>query len=185
MRLGRDGAVDDLVQMRPPVVLLKQPDDFRVGDEAHLDRLGKAVGKVPLRQRAQHVAVDEHRPGLVERADDVLDAGKVDGHLAAHRRVDLRQRGGGDAHKVDAAHVAGRHEPRQVAHDAAAQPDHQVLSCKAVLQQRRAQLLIHRERLCALAHVHRANETLRALRQQLLRVSRGHAVVGHDHHPAA
>jgi hypothetical protein len=49
-----------------------------------------------------------------------LPAGQVDGRLAAHRAVDLREQRGRYLHQGDAAHVQRRRETSEIAHDAAA-----------------------------------------------------------------
>ena len=53
-------------------------------------------------------------------ADHVLAARRVDGGLAADRRIHLGQNRGRDLHKIDAALIDGRRETRQVADHAAA-----------------------------------------------------------------
>ncbi len=86
-----------------------------------LRHLRPARAELARRQRGERRRVGEHEPGLVERADQVLAVRRVDAGLAADAAVHLGQQGGRALHEVQAAQHAGRAEPREVAHDAAAE----------------------------------------------------------------
>ena len=76
--------------------------------------------------------VADHESRLVERADQVLAAGMVDAGLAADGRIDLREQRGRHLHERDAALVAGRREPGQIAHHPAAEREHRAVATEAV-----------------------------------------------------
>ena len=97
-----------------------------VAGHGHFHALGQSLGCLPRGKRPEGVRVDEHGAGLVERAHRVLHAVQVDGGLAAHRGIHLRQQGGGDVVKINAAHVGGGGKARQIAHHAAAHGGHAV-----------------------------------------------------------
>ena len=59
----------------------------------------------------------------------------VDGRLAPHRRIHLRQQGRGHLHKRHTAHIAGGGEAGHVAHHAAAQGEQHGFSVTALCQQ--------------------------------------------------
>ncbi len=44
-----------------------------------------------VRKRFQAIKIDNHRSGLVKRANHVFAKGMVDGGLPAHGRINLRQ----------------------------------------------------------------------------------------------
>ncbi len=71
--------------------------------------------------------------------------------LAADRRVHLRQQRRRQLHEVDAALVAGRGEPRDVAHHAAAERQHRAVPVHARRDQRVEHPGHRRERLVFLA----------------------------------
>src|SRR3546814_5535820 len=61
------------------------------------------------------VGVDQHPPGLVEGADQVLAVPRVDPGLAADRTVDLRQQRRRDLHEVEAAERHRRRDSGEIA----------------------------------------------------------------------
>jgi hypothetical protein len=107
----------------------------RVGDGRVLDDLGQPRTQLTRGQRGQRGQVADHALGLLERADHVLSQRVVDGRLAAHRRVHLRQQRGRQLHERHAAHVAGGGEAGHVAHDAAAEREQHRLAVAALAQQ--------------------------------------------------
>ncbi len=76
----------------------------------------------------------------MEGADQVLALGRVDRGLAAHRGVDLGQKGGGDLDEIDAALVDRRREAREVADHPAAEGHDQVAAVELEIQQAAGQL---------------------------------------------
>ena len=100
------------------------------------DHLGQAGTEFARRQGAQGRQVAQHELRLIERADHVLAQRVVDGRLAAHGRIDLRQQRGRHLYERNTAHVAGRCETRHVAHHAAAKRKQHRLAVAAVLEQR-------------------------------------------------
>src|ERR1700752_4214362 len=71
----------------------------------------------------------------MERADHVLGARVVDRRLAAYRRVDLREQCRGQLNEVDAALIARRSEPYEIADDAAAERDEAAVAVEAGLDE--------------------------------------------------
>ena len=96
----------------------------RVGDDAVLDDLREAGAELPVGQRDDDVGIHEDEARLVEGADQVLGAGMVDRGLAADRGVHLGEDGRRELDEVEAAHVGGGHEPREVADGSAAERHH-------------------------------------------------------------
>ena len=56
----------------------------------------------------------------------------IDGGLAAHRRVHVRQQRGRNLYQIDAALIAGGNEARQIADDTAAQRQHDAIAPDAI-----------------------------------------------------
>ena len=111
-----------------------------VAQQAVLDAPRRSRRRISRsRQGRQHVEVGQHQPRLVEGADQVLAARRVDGGLAADRGVDLGQQRGRDLHEVDAALVDRRREAGEVADHPAAEGDDQVAAVQLQRQQRVAE----------------------------------------------
>ncbi len=100
-------------------------------EQAVLDDLGEAARELARGQRGQELGVHHDQVGLPDRADVVLALGQVNAGLAADRRVNHRQQGGGDVHQPDAALVGGGDEAGQVAHHAAPEGDDRVGAAQA------------------------------------------------------
>ena len=104
-----------------------QPGEERpIAEQAVFDHFGIAAHHFARRQAGQRVEVGQHQSGLMKGADQILAARRVDGGLAADRRIHLRQQGRRDLDEVDAALVDRRGEARQIADHAAAEGDHNV-----------------------------------------------------------
>ena len=110
-------------------------EELDVGDRPVLDDLGQPGAQLAQRQRAQRVQVADHALRLVERADHVLADRVVDGGLAAHRRIHLRQQRGRHLHERHAAHVARGGKAGHVADHPAAQREEHGLAVAAVAEQ--------------------------------------------------
>src|SRR3546814_3601360 len=65
-----------------------------VVDEAVFDDLGIARPQFARRQGSKRARIDEHQGRLMEGADQILSRRRVDGGLAAHRRIHLRRERG-------------------------------------------------------------------------------------------
>ncbi len=100
---------------------LQPGEERRIAQQAVLDDLGVAAAHLARRQAVEHVQVGQHQPRLVEGADQVLAARRIDRGLAADRGVDLGQQGGRDLHEVDAALVDRGREAGEIADHAAAE----------------------------------------------------------------
>ena len=125
-------------------VPLAPGEERGVADQAGLGDLGVSGAQFARRQRAQRAGVGQHHARLVERADQVLAALRVDPGLAADRGIHLRQQRGRDLHERQAAQGRRRGEPRQIADHAAAQRDDR----GAPLDPRLQQLVDDVERRC-------------------------------------
>ena len=90
-------------------------------EEAHLDRLGEAVGDFGGGQRAEPVEVGRHQPGPDEGADEVLALWQVDSNLAPDRAVDHSEEGGREHDQVYSAHVGPGDEATEVPYHPAAE----------------------------------------------------------------
>src|SRR5690606_2320442 len=102
-------------------ILLEPGKETGVCDRPMLYHFGEPCTKLPLRKACQRVGIYENEPRLVECPDEVLAPGVIDAGLAADGGVYLRKQRSRHLDESDAAHVAGRREPRDVAHYAAAQ----------------------------------------------------------------
>ena len=90
-------------------------EELGIVDEPVLHDLRKAGPYFTGIERRQRRRIADHAPRLVEGADEVLSAGKVDAGLAADRGVHLGEQSRRHLHKVDAALVGGGGESGDVA----------------------------------------------------------------------
>ncbi len=88
------------------------------------DDFGQAGGQFPRRQGGEHAGVGHDEARLVERADEVLAGGVVDGHFAADAGVNLGEEGCRHLDEGHTPHICGGDEPRKVPHHPAAEGDH-------------------------------------------------------------
>ena len=95
-------------------------------DAAVLDHFAHPVFNEMLRQRVQHLRINEHKFRLKESADQVLPLGKVHRHLAAHGRVHLGEKRSGDLYELYSPEIAGCGKSGQIADHSAAECDHKV-----------------------------------------------------------
>lgn len=102
------------------------------GHEGALGYLGKAVCPVLLEKGLEASDVRTHEDGLMEGADEVLAGLKVDPRLAANGRVDHRKQGRGHLDEVDAAHVGRGDEAGQIAHDATAARNDEIIASETI-----------------------------------------------------
>ena len=116
-------------------VALELGEVSRVQYDPVLDDLGEPGTELALGQRARHRRVDDHQPGLVEGADQVLGQGMVDRGLASDGGVDLGEHRGRELDDVDAAHIGRRREAGHVTHGAAAERQHRGGSVQTSRQQ--------------------------------------------------
>ncbi len=108
--------------------------EIDVAEQAVLDDFGITTADFARGQGRQNIEVAKHQTRLPESADQVLALLMVDRRLAADRRIDLGQDGCRDLDEVDTAHIDGAGKARQVADDAAAERDDDVLAVEAGLQ---------------------------------------------------
>ena len=149
--LDPDAFADDALDVLFVVGRGHHIEDFPVGDVAVLDDLGHAVGKGLIGQGGENRWVDEHETGLVECADEVFALGHIHAGLAADRGIDLREQGGRDLAQRDAAQEGRRREAGDVADDATAERDDEILARHAVREQVVIDALDGRETLVLLA----------------------------------
>ena len=72
-------------------VIFEPAHEIHVGNRPIFDDLGQASAEFALWQRIQRGKVTHHQLRLVERTNHVLAQRVVDGRLASHRRIHLRQ----------------------------------------------------------------------------------------------
>ena len=113
-------------------VLLEPFEERAIADQAVLDDLGQPGVQFARGQRLEHIGVGQHLTRLMKRTDHVLAARMIDGGLAAHGGIDLRQQRRRHLHEIDAALVAGRDEAGEVADHAAAERQHQRVASETV-----------------------------------------------------
>ena len=109
-------------------VRLEPGEEAGVAEQAVLRHLGVAGAEVAGRQRVEERGVGEHQPRLVEGADEVLALGRVDPGLAADRAVDLGEQRRRHLHEADAAAQDRGGEAGEVADDAAAEGEDEVVA---------------------------------------------------------
>ena len=144
-----------------------------------LGQLPQAAGPLTRRQRREGRCVADDCRRLPVRPDQVLPLGQVHSGLAADRRVDLGQEGGGDVHHRDPAVVHRGGEAGDVGHDPAADRHDAVGTTQAPLCPRRAQPFDGRNGLVPLSVADEEHPVLHA------GVHRdGHGLLGHDGHPS-
>ena len=171
-------SVNNLFNVILGVLALKQCKQLRVSDDAGLERLGQAVDDLTAGQGLERVKIDKHDLGLPECADDVLRLAQINRRLAADGGIHLRKHRRGAVDKVNAAHVAGRAEAAQIAHNAAADGHQQILAVHAERQHSLQNLTVDLQAFAALAPGDRVDGGIGALGRHGLRVLGGYAGVG-------
>ena len=116
-------------------------EEIRVVDQAIFDDFGIAGAGFAGRQAVERGGVDQDQRGLVEAADQIFARAGVDRGLAADRRIDLGQQGGGQLHEMAAALEDGGGKADEVANDPAAQRDDMVAAFDLQREQGVEQLL--------------------------------------------
>ncbi len=156
-------------------------------DSAFQDLVGPAPD-LAQGEAVQEERVDDHRPRLVEGADQVLRSGVVDADLAADRAVHHGQQGRGHGDPVDPPHVGRGREAGHVPHDPAPQGDHETVAPEPGLHEGLVERVQGRPVLEALPVGHEGVPD-RAERGQGARdpraVEREHAPARDQHHPPA
>src|SRR5690606_37131303 len=116
-------------------VLLAPGEEYGGDDRPVFNALGQPRRDLARRQGFQVIDIDLDRNRLIKRADHVLAQWVVHARLAADRRIDLGQQGGGYLHEPDSTHIAGRGKSAHVSDDTAPQRDQHSLTVETVFQQ--------------------------------------------------
>ena len=93
-------------------VLFQQPEQRLVPDAPVLNDLAQPVAPEIIRQRPQRIRVYQHQFRLIECANEVLPLRQIDCDLPADRGINLRQQRRRQLHKMHAAQVRRRRQPR-------------------------------------------------------------------------
>ena len=165
--------------------VLRQPlPEWRIADQAVLRHLRVTREQFAARQRGKRIGVGQHKPRLIERADEVLAGRHVDAGLAADRAVDLSQQRGGDLDEIDAAQQDRRRETGKIADHAAAQRDNLRRALAACRDHGVQHMRKLRDILAGLAGrndgVFAANSRCAQIGGQGVEVQRRHVAVGDD-----
>lgn len=104
-------------------------------EEGVLEDLPEAGGQLAWGEGAEEARSADDADGLMEGADEVLGAADVDGGLAADGGVHHGEERGGELEAADAAEGGGGCEAREVADDAAAEGDEDVIAPDVVLDE--------------------------------------------------
>ena len=179
-----EAAVNNFADLLVDVALLEDGEQFRVGQQTGLHRLGQTVDVLAAGQGGEGAGVYDDQLGLPEGADDVLRLPQIHSGLAADGGIDHREGGGGAVDEVDAAHIDGSGKTRQVAHDAAAHGDDEVAAAHVELQHLAQDAFEDLHALAGLALRDRNNFCVAALVGHTLCVLGGNACVRHHRHPA-
>ena len=94
-----------------------------VEHDAVLDHFRQSRAELAFRQGQQRGGVGQHEARLVKGADQVLGARVIDGRLASARCVHLGQERRRHLDEVDASHIGGRGEAREIPDRATTQRD--------------------------------------------------------------
>src|SRR2546430_6878538 len=98
-------------------------EQLAIADRALLDSFAPPGSQFAWWQGSKRVGVDEHQPGLMKCADQILSSGQVHGRLSANRSVNLRHQRRRYLNECDAAQIACRCESCEIADYAAAESD--------------------------------------------------------------
>ena len=157
---------------------------FLIENHAVFQNLSAAVNEEMPGERCEKRRVDKHGIGLEECAHEILSLGQVNRRFAADRRIDTGQKRGWYLYASNAAHVGGSREPRQVAHNAAAQSDDERGARKPRMSKGLLDLRIGLKRfrlLACLEHKARYDITCRfEARFRTREVERGNVAVAHN-----
>ena len=160
-----------------------------VVDESVLHDLGKPSPYFTRAEGRERRGIAEHTPGLVEGADEILAAWKIDAGLAAHRGVHLGEQCGWHLQEIDAALVAGSGESGDIADDPSAERDDDTVACNTPLDQGALNFREGVQRLVALSirdDVYVDAGCIREGGAKLVEVERSHRLVGdHEDVPVA
>ena len=163
---------------------LQQCKQLLVSDHTCLDSLGQTVVEIAVVQSFQQVGINENSTGLMESTDNVLGVPQIDGSLAADAAVDLRKRGGGNIDVIHTTHIGSSRKACQIADNAAAQCQHQILAAKIILHHSVPQKLQVNKALGGLAGVYRGDVALAALLLQGINILGRDHIIGYDQHLA-
>jgi len=108
----------------------------RIAEQAVLDDLRHAGGKLARRQRGQQPGRDEDRPRLVEGAHEVFAGLEINPGFPAHGAVHHREQRRRHLHKIDATLVGRCRKAAEVAHHTAAHGKEHARAVEPVLCQK-------------------------------------------------
>ena len=174
------------IQRHQRIDVVFQPDEeLAIEDDPVFDDFSQARREFTRRQRFQTIQINHHRSGLIESADHVFAERVVDGGLAAHGRIHLRQQRGGHLNEAHAALIARGGKAGQIADNAATERDQRRVAPVRFFQQRRKHLLQHRQRFVLLTigkdHlIHHDAAPLQHL-PDALQIERRQGLVGDQH----
>ncbi len=113
----------------------KPVKERRVAQHAVFHDLAITRQEIAGLKRAKRIGIGQNQRGLVKCADKVLALRGVDPGFAANRTVDLRQQRCRYLHKTNAAAQNRGGKAHQIADNAAAQSDHNVIAFDLLIQQ--------------------------------------------------
>ena len=103
-----------------------QPDkEISIAKQAVFHYLGITAKQFAPRQRGQNLNVGNHETGLVKHPHEIFSAWRIDGRLAADRRINLRQKRGWNLYEIDTALEDSSGKSREIPDHAATQRDDQ------------------------------------------------------------
>src|SRR5690242_16778081 len=102
-------------------VLLQPGKEIGIAQQTVFDHLRITASQVALRQGGQDGDIGDHEARLMKYSDEILAAWRVNGGLAAHRRIHLRQKRRWNLYEINATLEDSGSKSRQVANDTATQ----------------------------------------------------------------
>ena len=140
--------------------------EFRIQDDSILDDFRQASPVFAIRQRPQHIRVDQNSAGLPESPNHVLAAGQVNSDFPADAAVDLCQERRGNLKERNSPCKRGRDESSQVADHAAANGQHDRFAIGAQVNQVLPHRFGHRHRFARLTRFGNQNVDVHVRLQQ-------------------
>ena len=103
-------------------------------DTAVFDNLAHTVAEIMLRQRAEDPGVDNDKARLMKGSAEILALRQINGGLASHRGIDLREQRRRYLDVLYASEINSRRKARHIAAHASAERNNRVLARESALR---------------------------------------------------
>ena len=163
--------------------LVKPAIERGIADQPVFNYLSQTRGILAIGQCSEHPGIDNHRAGLVERADHILAQGVVHRGLATDAGIDLGQKCSRYLQKAHTALIARRGKAGHIAHNPTTEGNHRRAAVVSVAEGGVEDSLQHAQGLVRLAvgQDDPGYLQIRAKRSaQTLQIQGGHRFIGHQ-----